>query len=98
MYALDYSTVNNIITSVDTGAKNVIANDFIVNLRTQTNNTNPNYKYYWGFSDVVIIQRRCETCVSEEVMKLMSQVAQMAYIVGGILCFLVLLLFSMIYV
>ena len=31
-------------------------------------------------------------------MKLISQVAEMAYIVGGILCFLVLLLFIMIYV
>lgn len=62
------------ITSVDTGTKDVIANDFKINLRTETNNTISDYKYYWGFSDVVVIQRRCETCVSKEVILLMSQV------------------------
>lgn len=98
LYALDYSTVNNMITSVDTGTKDVIANDFKINLGTETNNTISDYKYYWGFSDVVVIQRRCETCVSKEVILLMSQVGEMCFIVGGVLCFLVMVLFSMTYI
>ena len=50
---------------VDTGVHNIISNDFVVSLSTQTENNDPKYKYYWGFSDIVIIHRRCETCVSE---------------------------------
>lgn len=96
--ALDIRTVNYIITMVDTGVHNIVANDFVVSFSTQTDNNDPNYKYYWGFSDVVIIQRKCETCVTEEVKKLISKVTQMGYIVGGILCFLIFVLFSMIYV
>lgn len=96
--ALDIRTVNYIITMVDTGVHNIVVNDFVVSFSTQTANNDPNYKYYWGFSDVVIIQRKCETCVKEEVKKLISKVTQMGYIVGGILCFLVFVLFSMIYV
>ena len=96
--ALDIRTINYVITMVDTGAQNIITNEFVVSLTTQTANNDPNYKYYWGFSDVVVIYRKCETCVSKEVKELMSKVAEMIYIVGGILCFLVVVLFSMIYV
>lgn len=88
LYALDYSTVNNMITSVDTETKDVIANDFKINLRTETNNTISDYKYYWGFSDVVVIQRRCETCVSKEVILLISQVGECALLLEGFFAFL----------
>ena len=59
LYALEASTATNIITSVDTGVQEVTAHDFVVSLKAQTSNTDPNYQFFWGFTDVVIIQRRC---------------------------------------
>jgi hypothetical protein len=59
LYALDVRTVNYIITSVDTGSKNIITNDFVVSLKTLTSNNDPLYKNYWGFFDVVIVYRQC---------------------------------------
>ncbi len=65
LFALDASNANNLIIPIDTGLKEVVEQQFTISFRVKTQNNKEEYKHFWGFSDVIVIQRRCETCVSE---------------------------------
>ena len=46
----------------------------------------------WGFNDVVVVERDCQTCVNDEVIELMNTIGIIILIVGAISLVLIVLL------
>jgi len=84
--------VGSVIAPVDTGVINMISNNIQIVMYTQSSSSG----YNWGFNDFVVIQRQCETCVTQAVKDLLSTLGNLTYIVLGIVVGLILLLFFMI--
>jgi hypothetical protein len=62
----------------------------VIKFYVQSNST---ATYTWGFHDMVILQRACETCVSQSVQNLMASTGGAILITLLISCLLIVLLF-----
>ena len=80
------ATVNSIWLQVDTSIISYIVNKFTIKFYVQSNSTET---YTWGFHDMVILQRSCETCVSQLVQDLIVGTS------GGIIVTLILVIVMM---
>ena len=67
--SMSSSTINSVWLTVDTGIISYIVSDLTLKFYVQSNSTE---LYSWGFHDMVVLQRSCETCVTQVVMNLIN--------------------------
>lgn len=68
-----------------------IAKDFVLKFYVKSNSTET---YTWGFHDLIILQRNCETCVSVEVLALLSMIGSAILVTLAIVVFLIIMLIA----
>jgi hypothetical protein len=90
--ALTPSNVGSVIAPVDIGIFKVISNS----IRIKISIVSKSPGYCWGFNDLVVIQRTCETCPTKAVVDLLNELGNLCYVVAAIVLGLLLVLFLMI--
>lgn len=88
--ALSPETASSVLIHIDTGLLDYIVKDYTLKIFIQTNSTQT---YVWGFSDMVIFSRQCQTCVSQAVITGMSNLSLAIGVTLIIVVLLIVILF-----
>lgn len=67
--ALSASSASSIFLPIDTQLVNYITSKYTIKFYVQSNSSQ---KYIWAFNDVVILQRDCQSCVTQAVSSLLN--------------------------
>ena len=84
------NTINSVWLTVDTGIISYITSDMTLKFYVQSNSTQ---LYTWGFHDMVVLQRNCETCVSQAVQSMINGLGAAILITLAIVAALMIILF-----
>ena len=63
--SLNSNTAGNIIVLVDTGTISVETKSITVRLTATKGLSSGSALYFWGYNDVVVVERDCQTCVTD---------------------------------
>lgn len=85
----DTSQVSSIWVAVNTGLIDYIVTNITLKFYVQSTSTQ---KYVWGFNDMAILMRDCQTCVSQSVKDLISNLGKVIGLNMAVVVFLLVIL------
>jgi hypothetical protein len=89
--ALNKDSVSSIWVPVDTGLISYIVTNLTLKFYVQTNSTQ---SFTWGFNDMAVLMRDCQTCVSQNVKDLSASTIKAIGFTLLIVVILVIVLFA----